>query len=211
MAHFELAPLPFAPDALEPWIGARTVKLHHGGHHRGYVEKLDRLAEDDPALRRPLEELVRSAEGEVLELAGQAWNHDFYWRSLRPGGGGKPVGALLACLEAGFGGFANCQRRLAEAATSHFGSGWAWLVLDERHRLRVTATHDADNPMRHGQVPLLTIDVWEHAYYLDVQHERARYVEAVIDHLIDWDFVLTNLERATGARGDGGRRSASPG
>jgi Fe-Mn family superoxide dismutase len=205
---FELEPLPYAKDALEPWISGRTVDLHYDRHHRGYVEKLDELASSHAALRRPLDELVREAEGHAFELAGQAWNHDFYWRSLRPGGGGKPVGALLACLEASFGGFGNLQRRLGEAATSHFGSGWAWLVLDRDERLRVTTTHDADNPLRHGQTPLLTIDVWEHAYYLDVQNERGRYVDAVIDHLIDWDFVLGNLERATAATA---RRSADAG
>jgi len=200
MPFFEPAPLPFAKDALEPWIGARTVELHYEKHHRGYAEKLNRIALADPAANRPLDDLVRHAEGELFDLAGQLWNHDFYWRGLRPGGGGKPVGALLACLEAAFGGFASCQRQLAEAASGHFGSGWAWLVLDERDRLRVTATHDGDNPLRHGLAPLYAIDVWEHAYYLDVQDERARYVEAVIDHLIDWDFVLENLVRATGAR-----------
>jgi Fe-Mn family superoxide dismutase len=199
MASFELAPLPFAKNALEPWIGERTVELHYEKHHRGYVEKLNGIAEKDASARIPLEALVRRAEGEVAQLAGQVWNHDFYWRGLRPGGGGKPVGALLACLDAAFGGFASCQRRLAEAANVHFGSGWAWLVLDDRERLRVTATHDGDNPLRHGLTPLYTIDVWEHAYYLDVQNERDRYVEAVIDHLIDWDFVLDNLVRATGA------------
>jgi Fe-Mn family superoxide dismutase len=198
MAYFERAPLPFTTDALEPWIGARTVEVHYDGHHRGYVEKLNRLARAEPAARRPLAELVCHAEGELLDLAGQAWNHDFYWRGLRPGGGGKPVGALLACLEAAFGGFANCQRRLAAAANGHFGSGWAWLVLDERERLCVTATRDGDNPMRHGQAPLYAIDVWEHAYYLDVQNERERYGGAVIEHLIDWDFVLDTLVRATG-------------
>jgi Fe-Mn family superoxide dismutase len=198
--RFELAPLPFAQDALEPWISARTVALHHERHHRGYVDALNRIAAVDPAARRPLGELLRTSEGAVFEQAGQVWNHDFYWQSLRPGGGGKPVGSLLACLEAAFGGFANFQRRLAEAANGHFGSGWAWLVLDERDRLRVTSTHDADNPLRHGQVPLLAIDVWEHAYYVDVQSERARYVEHVVDHLIDWDFALGNLERATLAR-----------
>jgi Fe-Mn family superoxide dismutase len=200
LARFERAPLPFAIDELEPWIGARTVELHYDAHHRGYVDRLNRIAAEDPAARRPLEELVRQADGELRDLAGQAWNHDFYWRGLRPGGGGKPVGALLACLEAAFCGFARFQRRLAEAANGHFGSGWAWLVLDERERLLVTTTHDGDNPMRHGHAPLYTIDVWEHAYYLDVQNERERYVEALIEHLIDWDFVLENLVRATGAR-----------
>jgi Fe-Mn family superoxide dismutase len=207
MGFFELAPLPFAKDALAPRIGARTVEEHYEKHHRGYVDKLNSIARVDPGARRPLDDLVCHADGELLQLAGQAWNHDFYWRGLRPGGGGKPVGALLACLEAGFGGFANCQRRLAEAANSHFGSGWAWLVLDERARLRVVATHDGDNPMRQGLTPIFTIDVWEHAYYLDVQSERERYVEAVIDHLIDWDFVLVNLEHATGARSSGRRQA----
>jgi len=199
MAYFEQAPLPFATDALEPWIGARTVEIHYGGHHRGYVEKLNQLAREDASARRPLADLVCEAEGDLLDLAGQAWNHDFYWRGLRPRGGGKPAGALLACLDAAFCGFANCQRRLVETATGHFGSGWAWLVLDERERLRVTTTHDGHNPLRHGQAPLYTIDVWEHAYYLDVQNERDRYVDAVIKHLVDWDFVLENLVRATGA------------
>lgn len=130
MAFFERAPLPFASDALEPWIGARTVEIHYDGHHLGYVEQLNRLAAAHPAAQRPLDDLVRGAEGTLGELAGQAWNHDFYWRGLRPGGGGRPVGALLACLEAAFCGFSRCQRRLADAANGHFGSGWAWLVLD---------------------------------------------------------------------------------
>jgi len=132
---------------------------------------------------------------------------------LRNGGGGKPEGSLLALVEASFSDFGNLQRRLAEAASSHFGSGWAWLVVDEQEQLRVTATHDADNPLREGLTPLLTMDVWEHAYYLDVQNERDRYVEAVIDHLIDWEFVLRNLERAvrppaTGAKAVPRRSSA---
>lgn len=194
--HFELKPLPCAKDALAPWISARTVEFHYEKHHRGYVEKLNDALDECSRSASTLEELIRDADGEVYRLAAQVWNHDFYWRGLRAGGGGKPVGTLLALLEASFSGFANFQRRLAEAASGHFGSGWAWLVLDEHERLRITATHDADNPLRQGLIPLLTIDVWEHAYYLDVQNERDRYVEGVIDHLIDWDFVLGNLDRA---------------
>ena len=139
---------------------------------------------------------MREATGDVCRLASQVWNHDFFWSGLRAGGGGKPSGTVLACLDAAFGGFANFRRRLASAANSHFGSGWAWLVLDGAQTLRVTTTHGAENPLRLGMQPLFAIDVWEHAYYLDVQNERKRYVEAVIDHLIDWDFVLGNLDSA---------------
>lgn len=194
--NFELKPLPYAKDALAPWISARTVEFHYEKHHRGYVEKLNGALDERSRSATTLEGLVRAADGEVYQLAAQVWNHDFYWRGLRSGGGGKPAGRLLALVEASFSDFGNLQRRLAEAASSHFGSGWAWLVVDEQERLCVTATHDADNPLREGLTPLLTIDVWEHAYYLDVQSERDRYVEAVIDHLIDWDFVLRNLDRA---------------
>lgn len=199
MAFFELAPLPFAKGALEPWIPVSTVEAHYEWHHRRCLERLERIAAATPAARRPLGELVRSAEGELLPLAVEAWNHAFYWRGLRPGGGGRPVGALLACLEAAFGGFANCQRRLAETAIGHAGPGWAWLVLDDRERLRVVATAGADHPLRHGQAPLYAIDLSEHAHAHD-ENARERYVRAVIEHLIDWDFVLGNLERAVGAR-----------
>jgi Fe-Mn family superoxide dismutase len=198
MAYFELAPLPFAKNALEPWIPTSTVEAHYEWH-RGYVEALEGIAAGSAVARRPLGELVRNADGELLALAVETWNHDFYWRGLRPGGGGRPVGALLACLEAAFGGFANCQRRLAETAIGHAGSGWAWLVLDDRERLRVVATAGADHPLRHGQVPLYAIDVTAHAH-ADEERARERYVRAVIEHLIDWDFVLGNLERAVGAR-----------
>ncbi len=194
--HFELRPLPYGKDELAPWISARTVEFHYEKHHRGYVDKLNDALDERSRSVATLEDLVREAEDDLYPFAAQIWNHDFYWRGLRAGGGGKPVGTLLAILESSFGGFGNLQRRLAEAASGHFGSGWAWLVLDEQQRIRVTATHDAGNPLREGLTPLLTIDVWEHAYYLDFQNERERYVEAVIDHLIDWSFVLGNLDRA---------------
>ncbi len=193
---FALKPLPFATDALVPWISPATVEFHYEKHCRGYVEKLNHRLEGHGSALSTLEALVQGTSGEVCRLASQIWNHDFYWSGLRPGGGGKPGGTVLACLDAAFGGFVNFRRRLAEAASGHLGSGWAWLVLDERDQLRVTTTRNADNPLRSGLRPLLTIDVWEHAYYLDVQHERQRYVEAVIDHLIDWEFVLGNLDYA---------------
>jgi Fe-Mn family superoxide dismutase len=191
-----LKPLPYASDALSPWISSETVESHYGKHHRGYVDSLNERLEDSRAPTPALETLVREASGDVCRLASQVWNHDFFWSGLCAGGGGKPTGTVLACLDAAFGGFANFRRRPAMAASSHFGSGWAWLVLDGADQLRVTTTHGTENPLRWGMRPLFAIDVWEHAYYLDVQNERQRYVEAVIDHLIDWEFVLGNLDHA---------------
>ena len=194
--EWRLAPLPWAPDALEPHIGRRTVELHYGKHHRGYLDKLRAAIEGKPEAEQDLEQLVRTSQGHVFNMAAQVWNHDFYWRSLTPDGGGKPEGELLARIERDFGSFAACRERLAEVATGHFGSGYAWLAAGRDGRLRVLATHDAENPLGGGLSPLLTIDVWEHAYYLDVQNERDRYVDAVLDHLLDWEFAAQNLGRA---------------
>jgi Fe-Mn family superoxide dismutase len=195
---FELPPLPFAEDALEPIVSARTVEIHHGKHERGYVERTNELVEGKPDAGLSLEEIVRSAQGELFEQAAQAWNHAFYWKSLRKGGGGRPEGELRRRLEGSFGSFGEFQRRLAEAAVGQFGSGWAWLVTEPRGRLRVLATSNAETPLRDALVPLLGIDVWEHAYYLDHQNQRDRYVRGVIDHLLAWDFAAENLERAGG-------------
>jgi len=197
---WRLAPLPWECDALEPHVGARTVELHYEKHHRGYLEKLREAIEGKPDAQLDLEELVRSSHGHVFDLAAQVWNHDFYWNSLAPDGARQPEGELRARIERDFGSFDECRRRLAEAANGHFGSGWAWLAAELDGRLRVLATHDAANPLGGGLTPLLTIDVWEHAYYLDVQNERDRYVAAVIDHLLDWEFAARNLGRA-GQRG----------
>ena len=191
-----LPDLPYAKDALEPHLGAATVHEHYEKHHRGYLRKLARIVEGKPEAERSLEDLVRTGEGDLFHNAAQLWNHDFYWRSLRPGGGGRPVGVILERIEADLGGFAGFRERFAEAATGHFGSGWAWLAADGQGRLRVLATHDADNPLCQGLRPLLTVDVWEHAYYLDYRSERDRYVEAVLDHLLDWSFAVENLQRA---------------
>jgi Fe-Mn family superoxide dismutase len=194
--NFQLSPLPYAKDALEPYVGAGTIELHYEKHHRGYLEKLRKLVEGKPEGDAPLEYLVCTSHGEVFNNAAQVWNHDFYWRSLRPRGGGRPVGELLRRLEAGFGSFEAFQSSLADVANGQFGSGWAWLVLDGNGRTRVLSTGNADNPLRHGVTPLLTIDVWEHAYYLDYQNERETYVGTVIESLLDWDFALQNLQRA---------------
>jgi Fe-Mn family superoxide dismutase len=182
--RIELPDLPYAADALEPYISARTLQIHHGKHHRAYVEKTNALAGESGG---SLEEVIVRAAGDpaskaLFNSAAQAWNHAFYWRSLRPKGGAAPRE------------FSQWAEELKAAAIGHFGSGWAWLVR-EGADLKVVATSNADTPLVHGQVPLLVIDVWEHAYYLDHQERRAEYVAAVVDHLLDWDFAAANLRR----------------
>jgi len=194
---FELAPLPYDKDALAPHISAQTLDFHYDKHHRGYMEKLRKAIEDKPEAKKSLEEIIRAAEGPTFNSAAQVWNHDFYWQSMKPGGGGAPEGPLRERIEADFHSVDDFKQRFAEVAKGEFGSGWAWLVLDEG-RLKVLSTHDADNPVNRGGEPLLTCDVWEHAYYLDYQNDRASYVQAFLDHLIDWDFAAKNLSRAEG-------------
>jgi superoxide dismutase, Fe-Mn family len=199
-AALELPPLPYSEDALAPTISARTVSFHYGKHHRAYVENTRKAVAGTPLERLPLEEIVRRAAadpgtGGLFNQAAQAWNHAFYWRSLAPKPT-TPAGALKTRLDADLGGVAGAKQALAAAATGQFGSGWAWLVL-EAGRLKVTKTSNADTPLVHGQAPLLTIDVWEHAYYLDYQNRRPDYVKGVLDRLVSWDFAGTNLARAT--------------
>jgi Fe-Mn family superoxide dismutase len=187
---------PYPPDALAPHLSARTLQEHYEKHHKGYLDKLSKLVRGKPDEQRPLEDLIRHAEGEVFENAAQLWNHNFLWRSMRPDGGGDPERHVRDLLEDAFGTVNAFQRRFAEAAIGRFGSGWAWLVKDEGGRLGVRSTSNADNPLAHGCVPLLTLDVWEHAYYLDYRSERDRYVRAFLEHLLNWDFVAENLEAA---------------
>jgi len=179
----ELPALPYALDALEPFISARTLATHHGKHHRAYVEKTRLLAGEGAGSLDDI--VVRSAadpaKKALFNNAAQAWNHAFYWRSLRPKSGAVPPRDFSRYLQ-----------ELKTAASGHFGSGWAWLVR-EGAELKVVTTANADTPLAHGQVPLLAIDVWEHAYYLDHQERRAAYVDAVVDHLLDWDFAQANL------------------
>jgi len=190
---FEIPPLPYPKDALEPHLGAETLELHYEKHHKGYLEKLRKALEGRPEAKLSLAEIVRTSTGNVFNNAAQVWNHDFYWLSLRPDGGGKPEGELLERVEKSFGSVEAFRQEFAEAANGEFGSGWAWLVKDPLDRLKVINSSDADNPLQQGLVPLLTLDVWEHAYYLDFRNERARYVEAFLDHLLNWDFVAANL------------------
>lgn len=191
-----LPPLPYAADALEPTISARTLGLHHGHHHRCYVEALNELVRGTPYAQMPLPAIIADTAGradraELYRNAAQHWNHSFQWRSLKPQGGGEPPPALRRLIEDSFGSVATCTAALAAVAAAHFGSGWAWLVL-EGDRLRVLTTADADLPSSSGTKALLAIDLWEHAYYLDHQHRRAAYVAAVLERLIDWDFAARN-------------------
>ena len=196
---FELPPLPYRKDALAPHVSGQTLEVHYEKHHRGYLSKLRKQIEGKPEAERSLEDLIRSAEGDVFDNAAQVWNHSFYWSSMSPEGGGQPGAALREGIEASFGATDRFLQQFAEAASGQFGSGWAWLVLDAGGRLRVRKSSNAGNPLQHGEIPLLTLDVWEHAYYLDYKNERSRYVAAFLEHLANWDFAASNLARARGS------------
>ena len=188
--HFQLPPLPYAEDALAPVISAETLKLHHGKHHKKYIDTMNQLLEKEPLQASTLEEVVRQAKGKLFNNAAQAWNHDFYWHSLSPRRQ-RPAGALLHRLEKAFGSYDKFADEFSKAAIGQFGSGWAWLV-EKEGKLQVTATGNADTPMAHGIKCLLTVDVWEHAYYVDYRNERERYVSAILDRL-NWEFAEKNL------------------
>jgi Fe-Mn family superoxide dismutase len=192
-----LPPLPYALEALEPHVSRRTLAVHHGNHHAAYLAKTRSLVQRTPLEAASLDDVVRAsaARDQVLfNAAAQAWNHTFYWQSLRPGGGGEATGAIAALIEESFGGQRAFSQQFITAAGDQFGSGWAWLVLDE-HRLKIISTSNAATPLITAQVPLLTIDVWEHAYYLDYQHRRLDYIAAFLGHLANWDFANHNLAR----------------
>jgi superoxide dismutase, Fe-Mn family len=189
--HFPLPPLPYAEDALAPVISAETLKLHHGKHHKKYLDTMNQLLEKESLHAATLEEVVRSAKGKLFNNAAQAWNHDFYWHSLSPKRR-RPAGALLHRLEKDFGSYERFADAFGAAANGQFGSGWAWLV-EKDGKLQVTATANADTPMAQGIKCLLTLDVWEHAYYVDYRNERERYVSAVLERL-NWEFAEKNLD-----------------
>jgi superoxide dismutase, Fe-Mn family len=198
-ATLDLPSLPYGEDALEPVISARTLAFHHGRHHRGYVETANKLIAATELAGLSLERIVTLTAGSVDRVsifnnAAQAWNHGFYWQCLKPKGGGVPPLALKQKMESAFGSVDACKKELANSATGQFGSGWAWLVLDGA-KLRVVKTANADTPITQGLKPLLTIDVWEHAYYLDYQNKRADHVNAVIEKLMNWEFAAENLAK----------------
>ncbi len=188
--HFDLPTLPYPENALEPVISRETLALHHGKHHRKYVDTMNELLQKEPIAARSLEDVVRQSKGKLFNNAAQAWNHDFYWKSLSPDKQ-RPSGALLRRLEADFGSYDRCVEAFAAAAAAQFGSGWAWLV-EQDGKLQVQTTANADTPMARGIRCLLTVDVWEHAYYVDYRNQRERYLSAVIERL-NWKFAEQNL------------------
>jgi Fe-Mn family superoxide dismutase len=197
---FTLPPLPYPENALDPVISANTLSFHHGKHHKTYVDNLNNLVKGTDLESAPLERVVMESAGKpdkaaVFNNAAQVWNHTFFWNSMRPGGGGVPNGRLGDMINAAFGTFDSFKKELAATAVSQFGSGWGWLVEDGGS-LKVVKTANAEVPFVKGQRPLLTIDVWEHAYYLDYQNRRADYVNAVIDKLLNWRFAEENLARS---------------
>jgi len=189
--------LPYAEAALAPVISAATLGHHHGKHHQGYVDALNKLVAGTEYAGMTLQETITATAGQadkvkIFNNAAQTWNHNFYWQSLKPGGGGEPPASIRPRIEADFGSVEACKAALATAATERFGSGWVWLV-EHAGKLAVVHTGNADVPATQGRKPLLVIDVWEHAYYLDYQEKRAAHVKAVLDKLIDWGFAADNL------------------
>lgn len=194
---FTLPPLPYAQDALAPHISANTLSFHYGKHHQAYVTNLNNLVKDTPLAGATLEEVIMAsakdpAKAGIFNNAAQVWNHTFYWNSMKPNGGGTPKGELAKKIDADFGGFDKFKEAFKQAGITQFGSGWAWLVLDGG-KLKITKTGNADLPMVHGQKALLTMDVWEHAYYLDYQNKRPDYITTFLDKLVSWEFAEKNL------------------
>jgi Fe-Mn family superoxide dismutase len=192
---FTLPPLPYDKTALAPHLSAETLEYHHDKHHNAYVVNLNKLLEGKPEASKSLEEIILSSEAGVFNNAAQIWNHTFYWSCMKPGGGGQPTGDLADGIKRDFGSVEKLHEELTNAAVTQFGSGWAWLVETKEGKLAVTKTGNADLPMKHGQKALLTIDVWEHAYYIDYRNLRPKYVETFLKSLVNWDFALQNLKK----------------
>ncbi|MFG6137037.1 MULTISPECIES: superoxide dismutase [Halomonas] len=189
---FELPALPYEKNALEPHISAETLEYHYGKHHQAYVTKLNELTEGTENANKSLEEIIQSASGGLFNQAAQVWNHTFYWHCLSPNGGGEPTGALAEAINAKFGSFEEFKSAFNAKAVGNFGSGWTWLIKTADGGVDIVNTDDADTPVAHGQTPLLTIDVWEHAYYIDYRNARPKYLENVWN-VLNWDFVAQNF------------------
>ena len=189
---FELPPLPYAQDALAPHISPETLEYHYGKHHQTYVTNLNKLVEGTEFENAPLEDVILKSDGGLFNNSAQVWNHTFYWNSMSPNGGGAPTGAVADAIDGAFGSYDDFKAKFAEAATTQFGSGWAWLV-DNGSGLEIMKTSNADLPMKHGAKALLTIDVWEHAYYIDFRNARPNHISTFLDSLVNWDFVAQNL------------------
>eukprot|EP00933_Yihiella_yeosuensis_P071095 TRINITY_DN79294_c0_g1_i1.p1 TRINITY_DN79294_c0_g1~~TRINITY_DN79294_c0_g1_i1.p1 ORF type:complete len:200 (+),score=33.76 TRINITY_DN79294_c0_g1_i1:14-613(+) len=193
---FTLPALPFAPDAFSGLISANTFSFHHGKHHQAYVNNLNNLVKDTEFASKSLEEIILNSKGGMFNNAAQHFNHSFFWNSLKPNGGGEPTGDLKAAIDRDFGSFQAFRDQFKTTAATHFGSGWAWLVLNKEQKLQVVGTHDAETPLTQGLKPLLTLDVWEHAYYLDYQNRRPDFVEDFLTKMANWDFAAQNFASA---------------
>lgn len=189
---FELPALPYAQDALAPHISAETLEYHYGKHHKTYVDNLNKAVAGTADENASLEDIIAKAEGPLFNNAAQVWNHTFFWNSLSPNGGGTPTGAAADRIAADFGSYEEFRAQITEAGLTQFGSGWAWLV-EKDGKLAIMKTANADLPSKHDAKALFTIDVWEHAYYIDYRNARAKFIEVVLDSLINWDFVNANL------------------
>ena len=189
---FELPALPYAQDALAPHISAETLEYHYGKHHKTYVDNLNKLVDGTDNASKSLEEIIMSSEAGLFNNSAQVWNHTFFWNCLTPNGGGAPTGDLADRINSSFGSYEDFKAQITEAGLTQFGSGWAWLVEDGSG-LAIMKTPNADLPMKHSAKALFTIDVWEHAYYIDYRNARAKFIEVVLDNLVNWDFVAANL------------------
>lgn len=188
---FTLPELPYPKDALAPHVSAETLEFHHGKHHNAYVTKLNALTEGKPEANKSLEDLIKTTSGGLFNQAAQVWNHTFYWNCMSPNGGGEPTGAIADAIKKDFGSFADFKEKFSAVAAGQFGSGWAWLYKDNG-KLSVVSTPNAENPIQQNKTPILTCDVWEHAYYIDYRNARPKYIEAWWN-LVNWDFANKNL------------------
>jgi superoxide dismutase, Fe-Mn family len=192
---FTLPNLPYSIDALAPHLSRETLEFHHGKHHATYVANLNNLSKGTRHENAAVEQIMKEAgPGGLFNNAAQHFNHSFYWTSMKSNGGGQPGGKLADAIKKAFGDFEAFKKKFTDTAVTHFGSGWAWMVLNADGSVAVEATHDADNPVVHGKTPLITCDVWEHAYYIDYRNARAKYVEVFLNHLVNWDFAAANLK-----------------
>ena len=196
---FELPALPYARNALSPYISENTINYHYGKHHQAYVTNLNNLVAGTDLEKKTLEEIIKISANDktkagIFNNSAQVWNHTFYWHSMKPNGGGKPSGIVLQKIEKDFGSYENFVSEFKNAGATQFGSGWAWLVLDG-DQLKITKTGNAETPLTTNLKPLMTMDVWEHAYYLDFQNARPTYIDTFLNHLVNWDFVAQNLKK----------------
>ena len=190
---FELEPLPYPKNALAPHMSEETFSYHYEKHHQTYMTNLKKLLEGKPEAEKSLEEIVKTSSGGVFNNAAQVWNHDFFWKSMKPNGGGEPTGALADAIKKDFGSFADFKTQFSTACVTQFGSGWGWLVK-EGDKLKIMSTSNAETPITKGLKPLITCDVWEHAYYIDYRNLRAKFVETFLEKLVNWDFAAANFK-----------------